>query len=78
MTIGRAGLLGAVVVATPFLATAPRRVRAQGWPGYGHDYQHSCLAVGASQLPQKVRWSTSVDLSLATTPAPSTSITARR
>ena len=37
-------------------------VFAQGWPGYAHDPQHSCLSGLASQLPQKIRWSTPVDL----------------
>ena len=60
-TIHRAGSLGALIVATSFLTT-PGRAMAQGWPGYAHDTQHSCLAVGGSQLPQKVRWSAPVDL----------------
>ena len=35
---------------------------AQGWPGYGHDPQHTLIASGASQVPQRVRWSAPVDL----------------
>jgi hypothetical protein len=53
-------LLGVLVVATSLLTT-PGRSLAQGWPNYGHDAQHSCLTGSASQLPQKIRWSTPVD-----------------
>jgi hypothetical protein len=35
---------------------------AQGWLGYGRDPQHSAISNTPSQLPQKVRWSTPVDL----------------
>jgi hypothetical protein len=35
---------------------------AQYWGGYGADPQHTCQAHVASQLPQKVLWSTPVDL----------------
>lgn len=60
MTIRRAGFLGALVVATCLLTT-PGRAMAQGWPNYAHDTQHSAQAVGASQAPEKIRWSTPVD-----------------
>ncbi len=60
-TIDLPGFLGAVVVATSFLASSGEAL-AQGWPGYAHDPQHSCLAVGASQVPQMVRWTKPVDL----------------
>jgi hypothetical protein len=53
-----------VVVATSLLIAGPGEALAQGWPGYAHDPQHTCTAVGASLLPQQVRWKTSVDLSL--------------
>ena len=59
----RAVILGALVIATNLLT--PGRASAQGWPGYAHDPQHSCLDLGASQLPQKIRWKTSVDQSIA-------------
>ena len=58
----RTVLIGTLLLATTLLA--PGRASAQGWPNYGHDTQHSCLAVGASQLPQKIRWHTSVDKSI--------------
>jgi len=35
---------------------------AQSWVSYGRDAQHDALASGPSQLPQKIRWSTPVDL----------------
>ena len=60
-TIDLPKFLGAVVVATSFLASSGEAL-AQGWPGYAHDPQHSCMAVGASQVPQMKRWSTPVDM----------------
>jgi hypothetical protein len=56
-----AKILGAVAVATSLLAISGE-ARAQGWPGYAHDAQHTSGAVGASQIPQRIRWSTPVDL----------------
>jgi hypothetical protein len=44
------------------LASVARPTVAQGWPGYAHDPQHSCMGVPASQIPQQIRWSTPVDL----------------
>src|SRR5436190_1444170 len=41
----------------------PRIVQAGvGWPVYAHDEQHSCVSSVSSQLPQRIRWSTPVDL----------------
>ncbi len=37
-------------------------VLAQGWPGYANGSQHQALSSVASQFPQKIIWSTSVDL----------------
>jgi hypothetical protein len=59
-TINLPGLL--LAVATLLLAMAGQ-ANAQGWSSYGHDPQHTCLAAGASQLPQKVRWSIPLDQS---------------
>jgi hypothetical protein len=39
---------------------------AQGWPGYGNGSQHQALSSVGSQFPQKIVWSTSVDLLSAT------------
>ena len=58
-TAPRAIILGAIAIAAVWLA--PGRASAQGWPSYGHDTQHSCLGVGGSMLPQKIRWKTTVD-----------------
>ncbi len=44
------------------LAWARDNAFAQGWPGYGHDAQHSCTSGVPSQIPQLIRWSTPVDL----------------
>jgi hypothetical protein len=63
MKIDSRGWLGTIVVAASILASSGE-VLAQGWPGYAHDPQHSCLAVSGSLLPQKVRWSTVVDQSI--------------
>ncbi|MGB8169650.1 MAG: hypothetical protein WCF18_19270 [Chthoniobacteraceae bacterium] len=37
-------------------------VHAQGWPGYAHDAQHTCVSSVQSQPPQTIRWSAPVDL----------------
>ena len=55
-TTGRACVLLAL------LAIGPRPASAQSWQGYGRDAQHSCLATTGSQMPNRVRWSASVDL----------------
>lgn len=34
----------------------------QGWAGYSRDAQHSSIGGNPSQIPQKIRWSTPVDL----------------
>ena len=44
------------------LGLLPASASAQGWQGYGRDAQHSSLSGTPSQPPQKVRWSTPVDL----------------
>ena len=69
LKIGRAVAFGAVLAAT-CSALVPGRVLAQGWPSYAHDPTHSCLAVGGSQTPQKIRWSTPVDLNNGNTGGP--------
>jgi hypothetical protein len=38
------------------------RAHAQIWFEYGHDPQHTTVSATASQIPQKIRWSTPVDL----------------
>ncbi len=63
MTIDLRGYVGAIVVATSLLASSGE-AQAQGWPSYAHDPQHTCLAVAGSLLPQKIRWSATVDLSI--------------
>src|SRR5436305_13140005 len=35
---------------------------AQRWPGYAHDPQHTCLSARPAQAPERLRWSTPVDL----------------
>lgn len=42
--------------------TEAGRASAQGWPGYARDPQHTSTAGAPSQLPERVRWKTSVDL----------------
>jgi hypothetical protein len=59
-TINMRSFLGAVAIATFVLATSSR-VQAQGWPSYGHDPQHSCMAVAGSLVPQQARWSYPLD-----------------
>ena len=52
-----------LTLATLFLtALSSGEASAQIWAGYGSDPQHTCQAKVASQLPQKVLWSTPVDL----------------
>lgn len=59
-----AGLAKAVGLAFGYLALAGGHAAllAQGWPGYAHDAQHSCVSATASQVPQNIRWNTPVDL----------------
>jgi hypothetical protein len=52
------GLLTVVVLA----ALLPAPARAQYWTSYGRDAQHDGLAVGPSQYPQAIKWSTPVDM----------------
>lgn len=53
---------GSLIAVVILISAISSQTMAQGWPGYGHDAQHSNLAVRASQIPQKIRWSTAVDL----------------
>src|SRR5258708_1029720 len=46
------GLIGHISPAT----------KAQGWSSYGRDAQHTNEGAAASQLPQRVKWHTPVDL----------------
>ena len=52
------GLLAVLVLA----AAMPSSAMAQYWASYGRNAQHNGLAVGPSQYPQTIRWSTPVDL----------------
>jgi hypothetical protein len=51
------GLLAALL-----LLAGANSARAQGWPGYSHDPQHTNLGFGPTQAPTRVRWSTAVDM----------------
>jgi hypothetical protein len=52
-----------VLAAIILVSVAARPAAAQAWPGFARDAQHTALGVGPSQLPEKIRWSTLVDLS---------------
>jgi hypothetical protein len=52
----------AAVVAATALAGPVGAARAQSWPGYGRDPQHSAVGTVGTQLPQMIRWSVPVDL----------------
>ena len=51
-TINRPRFAGAIAIATFILATSSQ-ARAQGWPNYAHDPQHSCMAAVGSQVPRR-------------------------
>lgn len=62
MPSGR-GFARACLLSTMLVLVAGRgESRAQLWAGYGSDPQHTCQSSVASQLPQRVLWSTPVDL----------------
>ena len=50
------------IVVVVLLTAGVRPAQAQGWPGYSRDPQHSNLGTGPAQVPNRVRWSTPVDL----------------
>lgn len=50
-----------VVAGLSALASAGSAL-AQGWGGYGRDAQHTALASNGSQMPNRIRWSTPIDL----------------
>lgn len=51
-----------ICAAAVLMTIGPPPAAGQGWPGYARDPQHTSLGAGPSQLPQRVRWSTPVDL----------------
>lgn len=58
----RSNVLPLLLSVLALLLTGDEAAFAQGWPGYAHDPQHSCVSPTPSQLPQTIRWSTPVDL----------------
>jgi hypothetical protein len=54
--------LSFIAIAAACFAGMAGQASAQGWVGYGQDAQHTSLAGDPSQLPEKIRWSTPVDL----------------
>jgi hypothetical protein len=51
-----------LLAAVGLSAAVPAPAGAQSWPGFGKDPQHSAQGAVASQTPQRVGWSTPVDL----------------
>ena len=52
-----------LLIALLFAAVAgPTPALAQGWSGYGGGPQHQALSKVASQFPQTIVWSTTVDV----------------
>ncbi len=51
-----------LIVVTILMFTLPSSAMAQYWTSYGRNAQHDGLAVGPSQYPQAIKWSTPVDM----------------
>ncbi len=62
MNITRSKFLPAILALFFIRLACSADALAQGWPGYAHDAQHSCIGSVPSQTPQLIRWSVPVDL----------------